>query len=93
MSASTKTLSAKHREPSAQRPWYREPMLWLVIGIPLATVVAGITTVVIAYSGKFDPGLDLPRLPKGPPITSSVDQPVVAPIVEPVVDQQAQELR
>ncbi len=32
-----------------ERPWYREPMLWLVIAIPALTVVGGLTTVVIAY--------------------------------------------
>lgn len=30
------------------RPWYREPMLALVWGLPLAAVVAGIATLVIA---------------------------------------------
>jgi hypothetical protein len=30
------------------RPWYREPLVWLVAAIPALTVVAGITTVVIA---------------------------------------------
>ena len=31
------------------RPWYREPMVWLVIAIPALTVVGGLTTVVIAH--------------------------------------------
>ncbi len=31
------------------RPWYREPMVWLVITIPSLTVVGGLTTVVIAH--------------------------------------------
>ena len=31
-----------------QRAWWREPYVWLVIGGPLAVVVAGIATVVIA---------------------------------------------
>lgn len=31
-----------------QRPWWREPYVWLVIGGPLVVVVAGIATVVIA---------------------------------------------
>jgi len=29
-------------------PWYRQPMLWLVIAIPAATVPAGLVTVAIA---------------------------------------------
>lgn len=30
------------------RPWWREPMMWLVLGGPAAVVVAGIATAVIA---------------------------------------------
>lgn len=37
-----------------ERPWFREPMLALVIGIPLATVAAGIATLVIAARGPGD---------------------------------------
>lgn len=41
------------------RPWYAEPMLWLVIAIPLLTVLAGITTVAIAsVSGSSDAVID-----------------------------------
>lgn len=36
------------------RPWYREPMLALVIGLPLAAVVASIATLVIAARGPGD---------------------------------------
>lgn len=36
------------------RPWYREPMLALVIGLPLAAVVASIATLVIAARGAGD---------------------------------------
>jgi len=32
-----------------KRPWWREPMVWLVIGLPLSAVIAGLTTVYIAY--------------------------------------------
>ena len=34
------------------RPWYREPFVWLLIGFPLASVVMGITIVVIAERTK-----------------------------------------
>jgi len=34
--------------PPEQRPWYREPMVWLVITFPLTAVVAGIATYIIA---------------------------------------------
>jgi hypothetical protein len=33
------------------RPWYREPLVWLVAAIPAITVFAGLTTVVIAGYG------------------------------------------
>lgn len=32
----------------AIRPWYREPMVWLMLAIPLATVVAGLVTLSLA---------------------------------------------
>jgi hypothetical protein len=32
-------------------PWWREPMLWLVIGGPLVVVVAAIVTAAIAWHG------------------------------------------
>lgn len=39
--------------PAPQRPasWWREPMLWLVIGGPLAVVLAGIATAAVAWRG------------------------------------------
>lgn len=36
----------RHAEP--KKPWWREPMVWLVAGLPLTAVVAGIATVLIA---------------------------------------------
>jgi hypothetical protein len=38
------------------RPWYREPMLALVFGLPAAAVVAGVATVVIAAQSSGDAG-------------------------------------
>lgn len=38
------------RLPTA-RPWWREPMMWLVLGGPSLVVVAGIATAVIAWQG------------------------------------------
>lgn len=36
--------------PTADRPWYREPMLALVIGLPASAVLAGLLTLAIAIS-------------------------------------------
>lgn len=38
-------------------PWWREPMMWLVVGGPTVVVVAALITVVIAVRGA-DPVLD-----------------------------------
>ncbi len=35
-------------QPSPSRPWYREPLVWLVIGLPAMVVVAGAWTLAIA---------------------------------------------
>ncbi|MFM6985452.1 MAG: FixH family protein [Hydrogenophaga sp.] len=37
--------------------WWREPMMWLVVGGPAVVVVAGVMTAVIAIKGA-DPVLD-----------------------------------
>jgi len=36
-------------EAPTTRPWHREPMVWLITAIPVLTVIAGLTTVAIAY--------------------------------------------
>jgi uncharacterized protein len=33
------------------RPWWREPIMWLVVGGPAAVVVAGVATAAIAMHG------------------------------------------
>jgi hypothetical protein len=38
-------------EPVASSPWWRTGVMWLVVGGPLAVVVAGIVTAVIAIHG------------------------------------------
>jgi uncharacterized protein len=38
------------------RPWYREPMLALVIGLPATAVIAGIATLVLAIRSADDAG-------------------------------------
>lgn len=37
-----------------KRPWYREPMVWLMIALPAAAVVAGLSTVAIAVRASGD---------------------------------------
>lgn len=57
--ALSKEMQMKAQTPaqSDKRPWWREPMVWLVIGGPAVVVVAGISTAVIAIRGA-DPVLD-----------------------------------
>lgn len=38
-------------------PWWRHPMMWLVVGGPLVVVVAAVITAVIAIRGA-DPVID-----------------------------------
>lgn len=35
-------------------PWYRHPWMWLVVGLPLASVIASLSMVVIAVKNKDD---------------------------------------
>jgi hypothetical protein len=41
-------------------PWWRVPMVWLVVGGPAVVVVASITTFVIAAHGGDRPLLEAP---------------------------------
>ena len=49
MSAGNVTMQQDAESSGRPRPWYREPMVWLVITIPAAAVVGGLSTVVIAH--------------------------------------------
>ena len=46
------------------QPWWREPMLWLVVGGPALVVVASLATAVIAWRGA-DPVVTDPRVAAG----------------------------
>jgi hypothetical protein len=48
--------------PAVNRPWYREPMVWMVIGGPLVVVIASIVTVTIAVRNP-DPVLPREAMP------------------------------
>jgi hypothetical protein len=43
---------------NAPRPWWREPMMWIVLGGPAVVVVAAIATGVIAWQGADTVVLD-----------------------------------
>lgn len=44
-------MQEEQQASRAARPWWRYGMVWMVIGGPLAVVVAGIATAVIALRG------------------------------------------
>lgn len=50
-----KTVASAANPP---RPWWREPMMWVVIGGPAIVVVAAITTGVVAWRGADTVVLD-----------------------------------
>lgn len=52
-------------------PWYREPMVWMVVGGPLVVVLASIATLLIALRHP-DPVLDT-RLPAAASARQSPD--------------------
>lgn len=47
-------LNDMHNQDHAHKhkPWYREPLVWLVIALPAAAVIAGISTVFIANNSS-----------------------------------------
>ena len=70
--APTSTIPGQVSEADRQRPWWRYPIVWLVIGGPLAVVIASVVTATVAFQ-NVDPVLD-----------TSVDQ-VSAPNEAPAV--------
>lgn len=34
--------------PPSARPWYREPYVWLVVGLPLVAIIGSVTSAIIA---------------------------------------------
>lgn len=51
-------------------PWYREPYMWMVIGLPLVAVMGSITAAVIAVKVMSND----PLLDKTPPPVIQLDQ-------------------
>ena len=39
------------KDQPLDRPWYRQPLVWLLIALPLAGVVMGTITATMAYRG------------------------------------------
>ncbi len=37
---------------NAARPWYREPLVWLVVGIPATSILMGATMIALAVSSE-----------------------------------------
>lgn len=55
------------------RPWWREPMVWLVIGGPAIVVVAAIGTGIVAWRGAD------PVVPEAPIVSTAPSNPTLAP--------------
>lgn len=66
---------------NTRRAWWREPMMWLVVGGPAIVVVAAIVTAVIAIRGA-DPVLDT-REPTAMQSRNHAATPGGAPVVKP----------
>jgi len=58
-------------EQERSKPWWKFPMVWLVVGGPAVVVVAAISTAVIAYR-HVDPVLDISK-----PATRSGEMPAI----------------
>lgn len=72
MTTTAKPLQTLPRQAAELvQPWWRYPMVWLVVGGPLAVVVAGVATVVIAYQ-NIDPVMDVSR-----PTSNASDKPAI----------------
>lgn len=54
-------------------PWWREPMVWLVIGGPAIVVVAAIATGIVAWRGAD------PLVLEAPAVSAAPSNPTLAP--------------
>lgn len=48
------TLDQRNNTQNESRPWYKIPMVWFVMALPLTAVVASIITLVIAAKHSPD---------------------------------------
>lgn len=65
-------MDVREPSPTPQRPWWRVPAMWLVVGGPAAVVVAGLATAVIAVRGG-----DLPVREHGSRPSAESDAPAM----------------
>ena len=59
------------------RPWWREPMMWIVLGFPAVVVVAAIATGVIAWHGADTVVLDPVVLDPAPVTADPAHEPAL----------------
>lgn len=62
---------AQFNQAENQPPWYRLPIVWLVIGGPAIVVVASLLTVGIAVK-NVDPVIDVTKAPSQPGLAPAV---------------------
>lgn len=67
----SKTSPAANLDPSKQPPWWRLPIVWMVIGGPAAVVVASLFTVGIAVK-HVDPVIDVSKAQSQPGLTPAI---------------------
>lgn len=41
-------LQASNKSGASDSPWWKEPLMWLVLGLPASVVAAGIYTIILA---------------------------------------------
>lgn len=67
----TNITSAGSKKSENQPPWYRLPIVWMVIGGPAIVVVASLFTVGIAVK-HVDPVIDVTKAPSQPGLAPAV---------------------
>lgn len=64
------------RNPGDGAPWWRYPIVWLVVGGPALVVVAAVTTAVIAVRGA-DPVVSAPAAARAQTPAEAAELPAV----------------
>ena len=67
----TNNAAAEAQKSEQQPPWYRLPIVWMVIGGPAIVVVASLFTVGIAVK-HVDPVIDVTKTPSQPGLAPAV---------------------